>query len=366
MELTCTKKLLDYIGIKPGKATAQIDPLFGWTANLMVIDRRKTLVVVHVASRCAFVLYGLTVKDLRKLPDLVIDGVRGLLESEYVRPEIIEMYLDDLGREVSFWANSSPKVVASCNKACERVKLFSDLLRPGELFQRSVLPRLNDDILPRGGYVFAYQALVGQLQERYGADIQSCRAFEFQVSMELHSPCERRIIVPADLDLYQFHNVLQACFAWEDCHLHEFVVEVDAAGHPTMVIRPPWDEPEEWPGVQIRNSMDVTLEEVFASRKKIVYEYDFGDGWIHIIELCRVIDDHRGVYPQCTLALGDAPMEDCGGPGGFAHVMRALNDHDHPEHREVSEWVRQSWWHPLDKEWIDSRVKDAHRRISNW
>ena len=98
MELACTKKLLEYIGIKPEKASAEIDPLLEWTANLVVINRRKALVVVHAASRCAFVLYGLTTKNKTELPELVLTGIRRLLECEYVRSEIIDQYLKDLGQ----------------------------------------------------------------------------------------------------------------------------------------------------------------------------------------------------------------------------------------------------------------------------
>lgn len=363
MELACTKKLLDYIGVKAEKASLQVDPLFGWTADLLVIDRRKTLVVVHAASRCAFVLYGLTVKDLRKLPGSIEDGVRRMLESEYVRADIIERYLDDLGREVTFRANSSPKVVANCNRVCQRVKQVSDLLRPGEPFQKGILPWLHNEILPKGGYTYAHEMLIGQLQERYGEDVRSCRAMEFEVSLQLHTPCKRRIVVPANLDLYQFHEVLQVCFGWHDSHLHQFVLEVDAFGRPVDIIQPLWDEMEDWLDVRVRNSMDVTLEEVFADRDGIIYEYDFGDGWIHHVELCRVIEDHREPYPQCIFAIGDAPMEDCGGPDGFAYVMKILNDPDHPEHERLVEWTQQMWWR---RSYLDPWIKVAHRRLPNW
>lgn len=362
MELACTKKLLEYIGVKPEKISAEVDPLFEWTANLMVVNRRKTIVVVHAASRCAFVLHGLTVKHLKKLPELILNGVRSLLESEYVRPEIIEQYLNDLGREVSFRANSSRKVVASCNKACERVQWCSDLLKPENLLQQSIQLWMNDDVLSGSNYLLAHQALIGQLQGRYGGNVQGCRALELEVAMELYTPCKRRIIVPDNLNFYQFHNVLQECFGWKDCHLHQFVVEVDSEGYPAKIIQPHWEEFEEFPGVQVQSSTDVMLRDVFLPRKRIVYEYDFGDGWIHTVELCRVIDDCREPYPHCILAVGDAPMEDCGGPEGFAHVMAVLGDRDHPEHREISEWVRSTWWQPLDVNWINRFLKDAHRK----
>jgi len=354
--------LLEYIGVKPEKMPAEVDPLFEWTANLMVLNRRKTIVVVHAASRCSFVLHGLTVKHLKKLPELILLGVRNLLESEYVRPEIIEQYLNDLGRDVSFWANSSRKVVAGCNKACERVEWYSDLLEPENLLQRSIQLCLNDDILSGGNYLLAHQALIGHLQERYGENIQACRALELEVSLQLHTPCKRRLIVPDDLSFYQFHNVLQDCFCWKDCHLHQFVVDVDPDGFPAKIIQPHWEEFEEFPGVQIQSSTDVMLRDVFSSRKRIVYDYDFGDGWIHTVELCRIIEDCRKPYPHCILAAGDAPMEDCGGPEGFSYVMAVLQDKDHPEHREISEWVRSTWWQPLDVKRINCFLKDAHRK----
>lgn len=34
MELACTKKLLEYVGVKAERMTAEIDPLFEWTANM--------------------------------------------------------------------------------------------------------------------------------------------------------------------------------------------------------------------------------------------------------------------------------------------------------------------------------------------
>lgn len=362
MELACTKKLLEYIGIKPEKALIEVDPLFEWTANLMFINRRKTLVVVHAASRCAFVLYGLTAKNKNELPELVLNGIRRLLESEYVRPGIIEQYLNELGQEVSLRGNSSRKTVASCNKVCERVEMFSELLQAKELYQQEIQLWLNDDILGNSNYLMAYEALIGQLQERYGENVRSCRALELEVSLDLHTPCKRRIIVPENLNFYQLHNVLQNCFAWKDCHLHHFVADVDADGYPTRVIQPQWDEMEVLPGVQVQDSLEVTLSDIFASQKRIVYEYDFGDGWLHIIELCRVIDDCRNPYPQCIMAVGDAPMEDCGGPDGFAHIMTVLNDPKHPEHKEISEWVQSTWWHPLDVKRINAFIKDAHRK----
>ena len=56
MRLGCTKKLLEYLGVKPENSMEPVETIFEWTANLIVVNRRKTLVVVHPSSRSAFVM----------------------------------------------------------------------------------------------------------------------------------------------------------------------------------------------------------------------------------------------------------------------------------------------------------------------
>ena len=45
MRLGCTKKLLEYLGVKPEKSMEPVETIFEWTANLIVLNRRKTLVM---------------------------------------------------------------------------------------------------------------------------------------------------------------------------------------------------------------------------------------------------------------------------------------------------------------------------------
>lgn len=351
MRLGCTKKLLDYLDMKPEKATEPVEPIFEWTANLIILNRRKTLVVVHGASRSAFVIHGLTAKLLPKLPELILEGIRTLLRSEYVRPEIIEGYLDECGKNVVFQANSSRSAVANCNKACEHVKMFSELFETGDLFQKRYLPWINDDI-GKNGYV--PKLLIDSLKVRYGEDIQSCRSLELEVELKLRTPCRRRLIVPDNLNFYQFHRVLQAAFEWHDCHLHQFVLP----GHPVRVLHPDaWEDEEAF-----EDSTQITLGEVFHDYKLVEYEYDFGDGWVHIIRLKQVIEDCADPYPRCIQAVGDAPMEDSGGPEGFAEIRMILQNPAHPSHKEISDWIRSTWWHPVDISKINLMMKDAWRR----
>lgn len=354
MRLECTKKLLDYLDVKPEKAAEPVEPVFQWSADLIVVKRRKTMVVTHAASRSMFVIHGLTAKVRAKLPELIMEGIRILLRSEYVRQEIIERYLHDCGREVEVRANSSRKAITACVRACERVKLFSELLEPGDLFQRDILQELNEDIVPKEQYRCVHELLIDCLQKHYGGEIRSCRSLELEAELKLHTPCKRRIIVPEDLNFYQLHRILQAAFDWRDYHLHHFLVP----GKPARILRPDiWED--EGNG---EDSTHVTVGEVFGEHRTVRYEYDFGDCWEHIIRLKHVIEDCTEPWPRCIQAVGDAPMEDCGGSEGYEWIMEILRNPEHPEYTETYEWVEDSIWKPLDVERINRRMGINWRR----
>lgn len=129
MLIGCTKNLLEFLKETPAEREEAIDPLYSWTANLIILNRRKTLVAVNDATKCCFVLYGLTTKMIPKLPELLKNGIRAALESEYIAPNIIDKYLDECGQNLIF-TKTLRSEVAYCNKACERVKRFSEILTP--------------------------------------------------------------------------------------------------------------------------------------------------------------------------------------------------------------------------------------------
>ncbi len=45
----------------------------------------------------------------------------------------------------------------------------------------------------------------------------------------------------------------------------------------------------------------------------------------------------------CIDGKNTCPPEDCGGPPGYAHFLRAVADPSHPEHDETLEWVGRPW-----------------------
>lgn len=70
------------------------------------------------------------------------------------------------------------------------------------------------------------------------------------------------------------------------------------------------------------------------------YEYDFGDGWEHeLVVEASAVADAATVYPACIAGEGACPLEDCGGPGGFAELKGLLAGPPSPEHEEMCVWA---------------------------
>ncbi|WP_457967278.1 plasmid pRiA4b ORF-3 family protein [Arthrobacter sp. D1-29] len=70
------------------------------------------------------------------------------------------------------------------------------------------------------------------------------------------------------------------------------------------------------------------------------YEYDFGDSWLHRLELAsRRPRDENSSPAQLIDGARRGPLEDSGGLPGFEDIIDALEDSSHPDHDEHAAWV---------------------------
>lgn len=143
-------------------------------------------------------------------------------------------------------------------------------------------------------------------------------------------PIWRRIRIRAGADLADLHEVLQVVFDWHNYHLHQFVVGQTYYG----------TVDEDW-GDGTEDESGVKLSKVAPREKsRFDYEYDFGDSWVHQIEVEKVVPPDPGaMYPVCVTGRRTAPPEDCGGIWGYYEMLQAVEDADHPEHEDMLEWL---------------------------
>jgi len=150
---------------------------------------------------------------------------------------------------------------------------------------------------------------------------------------DIRPPVWRRIEVPGELTLAALHDVLQTAFGWTESHLHQF--DVDGA-----LFAVPIADGLGW-GREVEDEVRARLCDVVGKRvKKFTYEYDFGDGWEHVIAVEAIVPAEPGsAYPRCLAGRRAGPPEDCGGPWGYAELLAAVADPDHPDHEDMCDWL---------------------------
>ncbi len=150
---------------------------------------------------------------------------------------------------------------------------------------------------------------------------------------EMEPPVLRRIEVPQAIRLDDLHLVIQAAMGWENYHLYEFRIgRIVAYG----IADPDWPES----GTLSANKATLAdLLEHLGRNKTFHYIYDFGDDWLHTVKLEALVEaDSKLTYPRLVTAQGRCPPEDCGGPWGYGHYLKAIADPDHEDHDDMIDW----------------------------
>jgi hypothetical protein len=152
----------------------------------------------------------------------------------------------------------------------------------------------------------------------------------------------REVVLDPDLPLADVHQILQTTMGWTNSHLHQFSQGL------TFYSPPDEDDDDEPFGTY--EVVDYTKKPTRLSdllKKKgdtLEYEYDFGDGWKHEIELRDIHETEKKVeYPVCIGGERKCPVEDSGGPPGFAMMLEALNNPKHPQYDEYKEWFPEDF-----------------------
>jgi hypothetical protein len=194
---------------------------------------------------------------------------------------------------------------------------------------------------------------------------------EVRVRLEECDPEIWRLLeLAGSLSLGQVHEVLQTAFGWEDEHLQRFT-----AGDPFARLRPvdgEIPEPVQWlPAEWCEEPTDLAEEDcsldqlLTAGSGGAFYEYDFGDSWLHRLDVVTRRPRNK-TDPAARLLAGArrGPLEDSGGFPGYEEILDVLADAAHPNHVEVSEWVADLTGtdEPYDPDFLDV---DAVNRALN-
>ena len=167
-------------------------------------------------------------------------------------------------------------------------------------------------------------------------------AYQLKVSLLYSAPLIwRRVQVPGNLTLAKLHDVIQLCMGWTDTHLHQFMIGRNLYG--------PTDLNDDWSEVKALDESAFRLCDLEAEmRKRCIYEYDFGDGWQHEIEIEKVISpaEKSSEYPVLLAGVRACPPEDIGGVPGYENFLEVMNDPQSEDYAEMLRWYGSETFDP--------------------
>ena len=127
---------------------------------------------------------------------------------------------------------------------------------------------------------------------------------------------KRTVCICGGMNFAELHQVIQTVFGWEDFAREEF-----------LCILQDYEDEDELP-INFRWEGELGVDLILLNTEKILYEYDFGDGWRVEIKVKKVEDSDTFDAPKLILANGGMAQEDCGGPCALMEMEREEVDID--------------------------------------
>ena len=115
--IRCTAKLLKEVGLKPNELQHD-EPRFSflgpWHANLIYIDRRKSVLFVNDRTLFNLILPDVSRAQIRALPNLFLSGLSCVISAEEF-PEDVKMKILGEYEEIVLSKSSDRSVLGSAN-----------------------------------------------------------------------------------------------------------------------------------------------------------------------------------------------------------------------------------------------------------
>lgn len=148
---------------------------------------------------------------------------------------------------------------------------------------------------------------------------QEGQSFQLEISLASTDPVIwRRIEVPSSLTLEDLHTVIQMAMGWQDLHLHKFQGGMRFYG-PQLA--------DDYMDNAIRDESRYFLSDLEKEfLQGVVYTYDFGDNWEHVILLEKVNPKNEAnPLPRILDGVGACPPEDIGGAPMYEEFLQYLS-----------------------------------------
>ena len=370
MLIKATKKLLDELKVIPCEIS-EVPSFFSWHANITTVNRRKAVMLINDATRMPVLLYGLKAAEFKRLDTLIIDAIKETILAFGIDEVLVGKYITESGA-ITYTKTDNKGVIGNMNQLVRDLSFYADKLTLNTYNQIQFNLQYMDypftigkdyktakDLLPN--YFAKLESGETLAEEK---TVISQTAFQFMIRLEMEDfDVWRRIIVPANINFKKLHFILQDCFNWLSYHLYDFKIFDNSEQGEQIAFISDDDEAIDFEKENSDTYMGITPLSAFLPKyKRVLYSYDYGDGWEHTCELEKVIENYSFNYPTCIDGSGDAPPDDVGGEGGFADFLDAINDKSNPDHTEMKAWGKMQKFTGYDIEKINKKLQHSLKR----
>lgn len=152
----------------------------------------------------------------------------------------------------------------------------------------------------------------------------------------------RTVEVSSDLDLMHVGHVIQIAMGWENVHLQAFHNRHPWGSHADEPLIS-WQHSQFMEDPEDRDLEQTTLSQALElTSSNLYFSYDFGDGWLHKLEVLGSREATAG-EPRMQVLDGSlrAPIEDSGGLCGWYGKLDAIRTQDsNGEYEFIEQWMQ--------------------------
>ena len=165
--------------------------------------------------------------------------------------------------------------------------------------------------------------------------IDESQVYQLKITLsDTKPPIWRRFLIEPKENLFELHQAIQIIMGWSNSHMHQYRKNKIFYGTPDEEFGDDF-------GLEILDEKKFKIFQVLDKLKaKIIYEYDMGDSWDHILVLEKILPREDKVkYPKCLNGAMACPPEDCGGISGYYNLLEIIESPKHKEHKEMLDWL---------------------------
>jgi len=314
------------------------------------------------ASGFTVVINDAKAAKLKKLHEMFNHVLVDTFYSMSVNPEVIGCYLNELGNKVIYTKNADRKKTAQHNQRVQ--DLFFILEDISNDIKLSLIVNNSYYKLSDTDEAIKPKEKMLELFGKYGVPVIKHGSFDLHVRLLLggeNNDAVRCLRVPSNINFEYLHCILQEAFGWQNSHLYSFgmLTQWNITRYEKPEIRLiSKNEDSEYISDEIY-AEDKRLIDYMREYQKILYIYDYGDHWVHQIEVVNFNNDCMEELPILLSGEGNAPPEDVGGQDGFSEFLEIINNPKHEEYESMKIWAAGQNWHPFDFSMAARRVKNV-------